>query len=148
MRNLNLHSLYKLLKPSHKQYFTYRIHKVSFSGPFTETNPNFMDRFIGRDTTSVHLIFNKFICGIETLIPWDQLLYPYVVEVYRLGLEPLWHSSPPLCNTDADRTGIYWGVRKDGNDWMRAPGYRVLMIKVLSAELLQKMCWPWSRVWP
>ena len=49
-----------------------------------------MERFVGTDTTSVELFFNIFFSGIETfVIPWDQLLYPCVVEVCRLGLEPL-----------------------------------------------------------
>ena len=42
------------------------------------------------DTASVELFFNIFTSGIETFaIPWDQLLYPCVVEVCRLELEPL-----------------------------------------------------------
>ena len=42
-------------------------------GPFTETKPNVMERFIGTDTASVQ----QFTSGIETFfIPWDQLLYP------------------------------------------------------------------------
>ena len=49
-----------------------------------------MDRFIAIDTVSVELFFNIFTSGIETfVIPWDQLLYPCVVEVCRQGLEPL-----------------------------------------------------------
>ena len=49
-----------------------------------------MERFIGTDTASVELFFNIFTSEIETFfIPWDQLLYPCVVEVSRLGLEPL-----------------------------------------------------------
>ena len=52
-----------------------------------------MKRFIGADTASVELFFNKFTTGIKTfVIPWDQLLYPCVVEVCRLGLEPLYHT--------------------------------------------------------
>ena len=36
------------------------------------------------------LFSNIFTYRIETfVIPWDQLLYPCVVEVCRLGLEPL-----------------------------------------------------------
>ena len=49
-----------------------------------------MKRFIGTDTASVELISNILISGIETfVIPWDHLLYPCVVEVCHLGLEPL-----------------------------------------------------------
>ena len=49
-----------------------------------------MERFIGTDTASVELFFNIFTSGIEIfVIPWDQLLYPCVVAVCRLGLEPL-----------------------------------------------------------
>ena len=58
--------------------------------PFTETKPNLLERFIVTDTASVELFFNIFTSGIETfVILWDQLLYPCVVEVCRLGLEPL-----------------------------------------------------------
>ena len=57
---------------------------------FTEINPNLKERFIVTDTASVELFFNIFTSGIETfVIPWDQLVYPCVVEVCRLGLEPL-----------------------------------------------------------
>ena len=46
-----------------------------------------MERFIGTDTLSVEKFFSS---EIETVvIPWDQLLYPCVVEVCHLGLEPL-----------------------------------------------------------
>ena len=49
-----------------------------------------MERFIGTDTASVELFFNIFTAGIDTLVMrWGQLLYPCVVEVCRLGLEPL-----------------------------------------------------------
>ena len=49
-----------------------------------------MEIFIGTDTASVELFFNIFTSGIETfVIPWDQLLYPCVVKICRLGLEPL-----------------------------------------------------------
>ena len=46
-----------------------------------------------------------------------------------------------------DRTRISWGVRKDGNHWVRGPGIG-WMIKHLPSELLQEMCWPLGRVWP
>jgi hypothetical protein len=49
-----------------------------------------MEIFIAADTASVQLFFNIFATGIETfVIPWDQLLNTCVVEVCRLGLEPL-----------------------------------------------------------
>ena len=49
-----------------------------------------MERFIGTDTASVELFFNIFTSEIETfVIPWDQRMYPCVVEVCRLGLDPL-----------------------------------------------------------
>jgi hypothetical protein len=49
-----------------------------------------MELFIAADTESVQLFFNIFAIGIETfVIPWDQLLNTCVVEVCRLGLEPL-----------------------------------------------------------
>ena len=48
-----------------------------------------MEILIGTDTASVVLFFNIFTYGTETIVlPWDQLLYPCVVEVCRLGLEP------------------------------------------------------------
>ena len=59
-------------------------------GRLQKQNPNLMETFIGTDTVSVELFFSIFTSGIETfVIPWDQLLYPCVVEVYCLGLEPL-----------------------------------------------------------
>ena len=49
-----------------------------------------MDKFIETHTASVELFFNIFTSGIEIfVITWDQLLYPCVVEVCRLGLEEL-----------------------------------------------------------
>ena len=49
-----------------------------------------MERLIGTDTASIELFFNIFISGTETfVIPWNQHLYLCVVEVCRLGLEPL-----------------------------------------------------------
>ena len=49
-----------------------------------------MERFIGTDTASVELFFNILFTGIETfVIPWDQFMYPCVVDVCRLGLKPL-----------------------------------------------------------
>jgi hypothetical protein len=50
-----------------------------------------MEIFIATDTASVQLFFNIFATAIETfVIPWDQLLNTCVVEVCRLGLEPLY----------------------------------------------------------
>ena len=62
--------------------------------------------------------YTVFTAGNQTfVILWEQLLYRFVVEVYRLGLDPLlWYSSPSRChseNSDADPTGISWVVRKD-----------------------------------
>jgi hypothetical protein len=49
-----------------------------------------MEIFIATDTASVQLFFNIFATRIETfVILWDQLLNTCVVEVCRLGLEPL-----------------------------------------------------------
>ena len=48
----------------------------------------------GTDTASVELLFNIFFSGIESfVIPWDQRLYPCVVEVCRREMEPLCDSS-------------------------------------------------------
>jgi hypothetical protein len=59
-------------------------------GPFTETKHNFMEIFIAIDTASVQLFSNIFATGTEAfVIPWDQVLNTSVVEVCRLGLEPL-----------------------------------------------------------
>jgi hypothetical protein len=44
-----------------------------------------MEIFIATDTASVQLLLNI----VATVIPWDQLLNTCVVEVCRLGLEPL-----------------------------------------------------------
>ena len=57
-----------------------------------------MERFIGTDTASVELYFNIFTFGIETyVIPGNQRLYHCVVEVCRLGLEPLCDTHLRLC---------------------------------------------------
>jgi hypothetical protein len=49
-----------------------------------------MEIFIATDTASVQLFINIFATGIVTFaIPWDQLLNTCVVEVCRLGFEPL-----------------------------------------------------------
>ena len=100
-----------------------------------------MERFIGTFTRSVQLFFNIFTYGIEVfVIPWDQLSYPCVVNVCRLGLVQLYDTH--LCrseNTEPDRTGISGGVRKAGSHWARGPGYRV-DAKHLPAELMQEMC--------
>ena len=54
-----------------------------------------MERLIGTDTASVVLFFNVLTSGIEILIiPWDQLFYPCIKEVSRLGLEPLCDTHP------------------------------------------------------
>ena len=74
-----------------------------------------MGRFIGRVTANVELFSNIFTSGIETfVIPWDQHLYPCVVEVCRLRLESLCDILCQSENSDADRTGISSGVRKYG----------------------------------
>ena len=52
-----------------------------------------MERFTGIHTASVELILNIFTSVIETfVISWDQHFYPCVVEVSRLGLEPLYNT--------------------------------------------------------
>ena len=49
-----------------------------------------MERFIETARATVQLFFNIFASGIKTfIIPLDQLLYSRVLEVCRLGLEPL-----------------------------------------------------------
>ena len=86
-----------------------------------------MERFNLRNTTSVELFFSLLTSGIE-IMPWDQLLYPCVVEICRLGLEPLCDTHLRLChseNADADQIGISRGVRNVGNHGMRSTGYRV-----------------------
>ena len=60
---------------------------------------------------NIHL-WNWDICYIV----WPTFV-SCVIEACRLGLEPLWHSSTPLCHSelaDTDQTGISWDVRKDG----------------------------------
>ena len=80
--------------------------------------PNLMESFIGTDTASVELFFNIFTSRIETfVIPWNQLLYPVSYKSAPGIGTILWNSSPHLWhskNDDTDRTGISWGVRKDG----------------------------------
>ena len=97
-----------------------------------------MERFIGTDTASVELVFNIFISRIEKfVIPWDQLLYPCVVEVCRLGLEPLYDTY--LChieNADADRREKVRKLEMAGREVWHI-GW---MIKHLPAEVLQEMC--------
>ena len=65
--------------------------------------------FIGTDTASVELFFNIVTYGIETfVIPVGPNFVFCVVEIFRLGLEPLCGTHLRLClseNTDADRTG-------------------------------------------
>jgi hypothetical protein len=49
-----------------------------------------MEIFIATDTASVQLFSNIIATGIDAfVIPWDQLLNTCVIEVCRLGLEPL-----------------------------------------------------------
>ena len=68
----------------------YVTNQTPLSQTFRASKPNLINIFIGRDTASVELFFNILTSGIETfVIPWEQLLYPCVVEVCRLGLEPL-----------------------------------------------------------
>ena len=58
-----------------------------------------MDTLIGADSPSIELFFNIFIYGIETsVIPWDKLLYPCIVEVCHLALEP--HGDTHLVSRD------------------------------------------------
>ena len=108
-----------------------------------------MERFIGTDTASVELFFNL-------LNSWNWDIFhtvgpnfvSCVAEVCRLGLESLWHSSPPLCHSedaDADRKKFLEAYEK-----MEITGSEVLakgwmMIKHLPAELLQEMCWQLRR---
>ena len=59
----------------------------------------------------------------------EQLLYPCVVEVCRLGLEPLCdihlHLSVILKTLTLTEQEFSGGVRKDENRWAQDPGYRV-----------------------
>ena len=49
-----------------------------------------MERFIEADKANVELFFNIFTFGIESfIIPWDQLSYPRVLEVFHMEMEPL-----------------------------------------------------------
>ena len=92
-------------------------------GPFTETKPNVMERFIGTDTAIFQHIH---------LRNWDlcHTVRSSFISPFRRSLPAgigttVWHSPPPLChseNADADRTGISCYVRKDGNHWARGPG--------------------------
>ena len=67
-----------------------RVQKVSFPEAVYRNKIQLMKRFIGTDTASIELFFNIFTSGIDTfVIPWDLLLFPCLVEVCRLGLEPL-----------------------------------------------------------
>ena len=86
--------------------------------------------------------FNIFIFRFEKFAYRGPTFVPCVLEVCRLGLEPLWHSSPPLChseNTESEQIGISSGVRKDGNHWARGPGIGWMMNKHLPAKLLQEI---------
>ena len=81
----------------------------------------------------------------DICLPVWTIFVSCIVEICRLELEPLWHSSPTLChsgNAEADRTGISWGVRKMEitESEVRTIGW--MMIKHLPAELLQEMCLP------
>ena len=128
-------SRYRLIRLGFSVFFFFNLLRyvtrpqIKFPGGRLQKQTNLMERFIGSHTPSVELFSYIFTSGIETfVIPWDPLLYPCVVEVCRLELEPLWHSSLPLCysdNPDAHRTGISWGVRKDGNQWARDPDCRM-----------------------
>ena len=49
-----------------------------------------METFIETDTANIELFFNIFTSKIEIFfIPWDQLLYHYVIEVSRQELDLL-----------------------------------------------------------
>ena len=92
---------------------------------------------------------NKTQCNSHSKLRYLSYRGTNIRILFRRSLPPklatLWYSSPLLChseNADVSRTGIYWGVRKDGHHCVRGPGYRVF-----TAELLQEMCWPSSCVW-
>jgi hypothetical protein len=73
---------------------------VRFPGAVYRKKTHFMEIFIATDTASVQLFFDIFATGIETfVIPWDQLLNTYVVEVCHLGLEPLCDNHLRLCHS-------------------------------------------------
>ena len=103
-----------------------------------------MERFIGTDTASVELFFNIFTYGNNIFVtPWDKLLYPCVLEVCRLGLEP-------LCDTHLHLSVILKTLMLTGQEFlevkdnMEITGHEVRtigwMIKHLPPELLQEMC--------
>ena len=91
-------------------YYTFRAHKVSFPAAVYGNRTQFNEKNIGTDTATVELFFNIFISGIETsVIPWEQLLYPCVVDVCRLGLETPCDTHLRLSvilKTDTDLKGI------------------------------------------
>jgi hypothetical protein len=65
------------------------IHKVSFPGAVYRNKTQLHGNIYCNRYSKCSVFFNIFVTGIETfVIPWDQLLYT-VVEVCRLGLEPL-----------------------------------------------------------
>ena len=67
------------------------VHKVSFPGAVYRNKAQFSGKIYCSRYSKCWAIFNIFTFGIETfVIPWDQFLYPCVVEVCRLGLEPLY----------------------------------------------------------
>ena len=116
-----------------------------------------MERFYGTDTASVELFFNVFTSGIETfVIPWDQFLYSFVVEVCRLGLKPLCDTQLHLChseNADVHRTGISWGVRKDGSDvqvieWMINTSQLNSSRRCVDHQDVCSQVLPWSKTPP
>ena len=82
--------------------------------------------YIGTDTGSVEQFFNIFTTRIKIfVITWEPSFKTCVVEVCRLGLKPLWHSSQSLCrseNADAGWKRTSWGATKDENHWARGPG--------------------------
>ena len=86
-----------------------------FPGSVYRNKTQFNGKIYSNIYSKCWAIFNMFTYGIETfVILWDQLLYPCVAEVCRLGLEPLWHSSVILKPLKFNQTGISWGLRKDG----------------------------------
>ena len=111
-------------------FITRGVHKVSFPGDVYRNKTQFNENVYYYRYSKCLAIFqhihlrNRGIC---------QTMRPTFAFLCRRSLPPgtgttVWHSSPPLChseNADTDRTGISWGVRKDGNHWARGPGYRV-----------------------
>jgi hypothetical protein len=100
-----------------------------------------MEIFIATDTASVQLFFNIFATGTLTFVmPWDQLLNTCLVEVCRMGLEPLCDNHlrcsvilKTLMLTGQEFIEVYEKMEITGSE-VRAVGW---MIKHLPAELLQ-----------